>query len=425
MLECPNGGRLVEKDCILYEPSMVRPCFSTTPEPSKDVPSTPEPSKDAQPSKTPEPSRDVPSTPEPSRDAPSKTPEPSRDAEPSKTSEPSKDAEPSKTSEPSKDAEPSKPCNTFFCPDGMIPQYISTQSTPVCIYGRYDAVPVADGLDCPNGGRIVGRECILYEPAMVIPCFTQTPNPSKASEPSPTPTKPVISATITIEIRTNMTFANNATNITVLQDPQVLYNLRDAIAKTLGVSIDLIVIESIQFIKDGIVQTTANVLQGRRLAVTTGYDIKYKIVDPPQTILQTPIADLAAKMESSASLASAMVTTVQSMTGILLPPESLAVQSEMAVQIPTNPTASSDNNNGPFYFMIGGICVAVGLVSVGAMLIWKKQKRSRIVESAQRMEPVTIINPMPTEPAFFPAPRYFNQSVRDVVFHKPQQVRRV
>ena len=116
----------------------------------------------------------------------------------------------------------------------MIPQYIPTQTTPVCIYGRYDAIVTADGmLDCPNGGRIVGRECILYEEAMVVLC-SQTPTPSRSAEasksaepskiaepsssskPSSSPTKPIISATITIEIRTNMTIPNNATNTTVL-----------------------------------------------------------------------------------------------------------------------------------------------------------------------------------------------------------------
>jgi hypothetical protein len=265
-------------------------------------------------------------------------------------------------------------------------------------------------------------------------------DPSASSTP-----KPVISAKITIEIKTNMTFTNTTTNMTVLEDPQVVYSLRDAISKALGVPVDLIVIEEIQFVKDGVMLTTVNVLnQGRRLsAVQNGYDIKYKIVDPPTSILNTPVEVLTSRIETSAALQSAALQTIEDMTGVALAPENLAIQSnDMAIFMPPQGSASgsvfgtetsqeSKESKGSMYFMIGGICVAVGLVSVGAALLIAKRRRnskSRIVETVfpnDKMEPVTIINPMPSTPVFFPSPRYFNESVRDVVRHGPQQIRRV
>jgi hypothetical protein len=314
----------------------------------------------------------------------------------------------------------------------------------VCIYGRYPAVETADGmLDCPNGGRLVQRECILYEESMIIPC-SMTPAPSKQMDPSASSTpKPVISAKITIEIKTNITFTNTTTNMTVLEDPQVVYSLRDAISKALGVPVDLIVIEEIQFVKDGVMLTTVNVLnQGRRLsAVQNGYDIKYKIVDPPTSILNTPVEVLTGRIETSAALQSAALQTIEGMTGVALAPENLAIQSnEMAVFMPPQASTSGSGSEteapqeskGSMYFMIGGICVAVGLVTVGAALLIAKRRHinraHRIVETVyplDKMDPVTIINPMPSTTVFFPAPRYFNESVRDVVRHGPQQVRRI
>ena len=409
MLECRNGGRVVERECILFEEA-IAPC-SPTPKPQ-------EPSMSSAPSKIAEPSRSA----EPSMSsAPSKIAEPSRSAEPSKITEPSRSAEPSKIAEPSI-TEPSKPCDTFICPDGMIPQYIASYTFPVCIYGRYPATETSDGMECRNGGRLVERECILFEEAIVVPC-SPTPKPQEPSM-SATPTKPIISAKITIEIRTNMTFTN-VTNTTALEDPQVVYTLRDAISKALGVPIELIVIESIQFIADGIVQTTANVQgqgQGRRL-IQTGYDISYKIMDPPPNILQS-VNQLAEKITASPDIASAIVNTLQSMTGITIQPESVGIQSEMSVQLPQEQAQqiqqSQAQDPSRMYFMIGGICAALGMVGVGALFLYKSRKRPVEIPD---MDPVTIINPMP-EP-IFPTPRYFNQSVRDVVFHKPQQVRRV
>ena len=199
----------------------------------------------------------------------------------------------------------------------------------------------------------------------------------------------------------------------------MLYSLRDAIARALGVPIELIVIESIQFIKDGVVQTTANVLQGRRL-VQTGYNIQYKIVDPPQTLLETPVEQLSSQIQSSPVLASAITNTVYSMTGITIQPESLAIQSEMRIASPVNSTQESVPENG-LYFMIGGICVALGLVGVGTVLMYKRRKNRRVADD--QMDPVTIIHDMP-EPIFYTS-KLFNKSVRDIIVHKPQQVRRV
>jgi hypothetical protein len=320
-----------------------------------------------------------------------------------------------------------------MCPDGKIPEYIPTYSFPVCIYGRYPATATADGLECRNGGRLVERECILFEEAMIVPC-SPTPQPSASSAP-----KPIISATITIEIKTNMTFTNT-TNTTVLEDPQVVATLREAIAKALGVPVEMILIESIQLVKDGIVQTTVNVLQsqgqgqGRRLAVQNGYGIQYKIVDPPASILSTPVEELGQKIVTSPALAAAAIQTIQDMTGVTLDAQSIAIESSnMVVALPEvqqsqtiQQSQQSPSDSSSLYFMIGGVCVAVGLVGIGAALLIAKRRRSTKIVNKTDVEHVTIINPVvPGEPAFFPAPRYFNQSVRDIVHHKPQQIRRI
>ncbi len=277
------------------------------------------------------------------------------------------------------------------------------------------------------------RECILFEEAMIVPC-SPTPQPSASSAP-----KPIISATITIEIKTNMTFTNT-TNTTVLEDPQVVATLREAIAKALGVPVEMILIESIQLVKDGIVQTTVNVLQsqgqgqGRRLAVQNGYGIQYKIVDPPASILSTPVEELGQKIVTSPALAAAAIQTIQDMTGVTLDAQSIAIESSnMVVALPEvqqsqtiQQSQQSPSDSSSLYFMIGGVCVAVGLVGIGAALLIAKRRRSTKIVNKTDVEHVTIINPVvPGEPAFFPAPRYFNQSVRDIVHHKPQQIRRI
>jgi hypothetical protein len=294
------------------------------------------------------------------------------------------------------------------------------------VYGRYDAIPSADGmLDCPNGGRLVEKECILYEESMWIPC-SNLPEPTPSSSP-----KPILSASITIEIKTNMTFNSTATNMTVLQDPQMLSSLQEAIAKALGVPMDMVVIESIQLVQNGVLLTTVNI-QGRRLSGKTGYEIQYKVVDPPTSVLQTPMEQLTARIESSTILQAVAIQTIQDMTGVALAVENIGIQSsQMTMALPTQPAQPAQpagESKDSMYFMIGGICVAIGLVSVGAGLLiarHRKQRSAVIREGVLQKDTVTIINPMPSEQVFFPAPRYFNQSVRDMSHHRPQQVRRV
>jgi hypothetical protein len=141
--------------------------------------------------------------------------------------------------------------------------------------------------------------------------------------------------------------------------------------------------------------------QGRRLAaIQNGYDIKYKIVDPPTSILNTPVEVLTNRIETSVALQSAAIQTIEGMTGVVLGPESVAIQSnDMAVILPQQTVSGSESpvqeSKSSLYFMIGGICVAVGLVSVGAALLIAKKRRNtrmRLVESTPmgKLEPNAI-----------------------------------
>jgi hypothetical protein len=288
------------------------------------------------PSQSPVPSRDVPSqSPVPSRDVPSQSPVPSRDV-PSQSPVPSRDV-PSQSPVPSRD------------------------------------VP------------------------------SQSPEPSRgqpSETPSATPVKtPVITATIRIEINANL-IQNTTSDLSVFEEPSVLLSLTDAIARALGVPIEMVIIESVGWVDNGVIVSTVqlrNTSGGRRLQAVDGFDIKYKVVNPPEELLSLPPEQFATKVEASTAVLSAAASAVSAATGVQVNANDIVVQStEMAMLSPPSVQSQQAASKVPIGALAGGI--GGGLVLIGsivgiAVAVYYK-KRAKTVKPLGRKISFSPARPM-------------------------------
>jgi hypothetical protein len=515
---CGEGDILIENNCLHYMAAVFAPCSNfTSPVPSR------EPEK---PSESPIPSRELEKPSESSIPSQSSTPSqssvPSESPVPSQSSTPSQYMIPSREPEkPSESPVPSRPCGEYICPDGLIPRYFDSFKEPICVYSQYDVTSMADGtMGCPRGGIQLGNYCVLFEPAIFVECNSTTSatpsatpsaipvkpsesstptrepekpsesstptrepeKPSESSTPSrepekpsasststksaapskifdsptasPTPIKePVITATVTIRINTDLT-QNTSSNMTAFEDPVVLFNLRDAISKALGVPVELIVIESVTWMNDGNVMSTVRLYNttaagaGRRLGAVDNYDIKYKVINPPESLIALPPEQLASKIETSSVVMAAAANAISAATGVEITQNNIQVQStEMAV---LRPVVETENNSAtssklPSGAIIGGAgagVLVIGGALVAAAITYNKKKRARKVKSLKttavpqkqgnvvEIERV-IINPLQpgidTEHPFMIQNRHFSQqmSIRDMdAVFGPRQARR-
>jgi hypothetical protein len=436
---CDQGGMLINRECILFEPSIYIRC-SETPRPSVVQE---KPSESSRPSVVQEKPSET-SRPSVVQEKPSETPRPSVVQEkPSETPRPSVVQEkPSETPRPSVVQE--KPCDRYFCPDGMIPQFISGFSKPVCVYRSYPAILSENGeFLCPEGGKLIADICILFEESIYESRCSVTPSPTpvrqqESSKPTLTaPAKPsyqvpVISATITIEITTNATVDATNANMTVFSDPVILQNIKEAIAKALNIDMNLIVIESISWIRDGALLTTVNVLNtsGRR-ALQDGkdnYNINYSIVNPPPAILITPISELTAKVENSALLLTAATSVVEGVTGNAVAPGEIGISnSNMGLNTPAEQQVTQANSDFPFGIFGGGIAAGAALIALIGFVAFrtKKSKMVKKIIIDDSIEVISTPDRSDSPPLFTYVNKHFShRNVRDIIAMNPMQIRR-
>jgi hypothetical protein len=276
--------------------------------------------------------------------------------------------------------------------------------------------------------------------------------PSETSSPSPV-SKPVISATIRIEISTSLT-QNTTSDMSVFQEPEVLMSLKDAIARALGVPVDMVRIESVAWINNGVVMSTVQILNatgGRRLQSGDNYDIKYKVVDPPAELLALRPEEFASRVEASTAVLSAAATAVSAVTGAAISANDIVVQSvEMAVAAPAAAQAAPQSSSLPIAAIAGGAgggFVLIGAAIAVAMTIYHKQKHrsqaaARTATAVQQQAPlaettfkadrIMVVNPMANGPGSTPQFVMQNKnfsfaySARDLeTAFTPRQARRV
>jgi hypothetical protein len=277
-----------------------------------------------------------------------------------------------------------------------------------------------------------------------------TPEPSR-ERPSPSPvTKPVITATIRIEISTNLA-QNNTSDMSVFQEPEVLTSLKDAIARALGVPVDMVRIESIAWMNNGVIMSTVQIVNatgGRRLQSGNNYDIKYKVVDPPAELLALRPEEFASRVEASTAVLSAAATAVSAATGAAINANDIVVQSvEMAVAAPAAAQAAPQSSSLPIAAIAGGAgggFVLIGAAIAVAMTIYYKQKRRRVAaartaapvqqaplaETTFKADQIMVVNPMgaAAAPQFVMQNKNFSfaYSSRDLeTAFTPRQARRV
>jgi len=242
--------------------------------------------------------------------------------------------------------------------------------------------------------------------------------------------------------------------MTAFEDPVVLFNLRDAISKALGVPVELIVIESVTWINDGNVMSTVRLYNttaagaGRRLGAVDNYDIKYKVVNPPEALIALPPEQLASKIETSTVMMVAAANAISAATGVEITQSNIQVQStEMAVLRPAvetqnNGAAANKLPSGAIIGGAGGGVLVIGGALVAAAVTYNKKKRARKVKSLkttalpQKQGSVVeiervIINPLQpgidTEHPFMIQNKHFSQqmSIRDMdAVFGPRQARR-
>jgi hypothetical protein len=329
---------------------------------------------------------------------------------------------------------PRNSCDKYYCPDGMIPVYISNFREPVCIYRRYGATKTADGvLGCENGGVLVGDECILYERAIYVPC-SATPVPvEKPSESSTPRVGSTISATITIEIKAEV-LGNSTRDLSVFEDKTVLLTLRESIAKALNVAVDMVVIESLSWIENGNIKSVVhldNSTGARRLQDVSSLNIKYKVVNAPEGLMSLSSEEFATMVESSSNISVAAATVVSIAAGMAVGVDSIGVQStEMsALQVNSAQSIEGVSSDGQSYSMIGGIVAgAAFVVGVSAFMIVKKRRTTRNklvkkgdIESDGTMDRVSVVNPVLGESVNI-ANNYSNRALNNSF--SPQQPRR-
>jgi hypothetical protein len=223
----------------------------------------------------------------------------------------------------------------------------------------------------------------------------------------------VITATIRIEISTNLV-QNTTSDLSVFQEPEVLTSLKDAIARALGVPVDMVYIESVAWMNNGVIMSTVQILNatgGRRLQSGDNYDIKYKVVDPPAELLALRPEEFASRVEASTAVLSAAATAVSAVTGAAISANDIVVQSvEMAVAAPAAAQAASQSSSLPIAAIAGGAgggFVLIGAAVAVAMTIYYRQKRRRLAartaapvqqaplaETTFKADQIMVVNPM-------------------------------
>jgi hypothetical protein len=273
-------------------------------------------------------------------------------------------------------------------------------STPKPVEPSQTAEPLS-----PSQSPVPSREqpSKTPEPSRDIPSKSPEPSRERPSETaSPTPvTVPVITATIRIEISTNLV-QNSTSDLTIFQEPAVLMSLKDAIARALGIPVDMVVIESVAWIDNGVVMSTVQIVNttmgGRRLQAVDGFDIKYKVVNPPEELLSLPPEQFATRVEASTAVLAAAANAVSAATGVQVTANDIAVQStEMAMLTPQTQASSNQASSLPIGAIAGGAgggLVVLGSVVGIAVAMYYKKKRALKVNPVKAVLP-TIATPVP------------------------------
>jgi hypothetical protein len=220
------------------------------------------------------------------------------------------------------------------------------------------------------------------EPSRDAPSKSPEPSREKPSEsPSATPVKtPVITATVRIEISANL-LQNKTSDLSVFQEPTVMLTLTEAIARALGVPIEMVVIESVAWVDNGVIMSTVHLRDtrsGRRLQGGDGFDIKYKVVNPPEELLNLPPEQFATKVEASTAVLSAAASAVSAATGVQVNANNIVVQStQMAMLSPPSQEGLQAPSKVPIGALAGGIgggLVVIGsIVGIAVAVYYKKQ----------------------------------------------------
>jgi hypothetical protein len=260
----------------------------------------------------------------------------------------------------------------------------------------------------------------------------------------------VITATIRIEISTNLA-QNTTSDMSVFQEPEVLLSLKDAIARALGVPVDMVYIESVAWMNNGVIMSTVQILNatgGRRLQSSNNYNIKYKVVDPPAELLALRSEEFASRVEASTAVLGAAALAVSAATGAVISTNDIVVQSvEMAVAAPAAAQAAPQSGSLPIAAIAGGAgggFVLIGAAIAVAMTIYYKQKRRRaaaartaaavqqapLAETSFKADQIMVVNPMGagSAPQFVMQNKNFSfaYSSRDLESaFTPRQARRV
>jgi hypothetical protein len=254
----------------------------------------------------------------------------------------------------------------------------------------------------PEPSRDVPSQSSKPEPSRDVPSKSPEPSREKPSDsPSATPVKtPVITATVRIEISANL-LQNKTSDLSVFQEPTVMLTLTEAIARALGVPIEMIVIESVAWVDNGVIMSTVHLRDtsgGRRLQGGDGFDIKYKVVNPPQELLNLPPEQFATKVEASAAVLSAAASAVSAVTGVQVNANNIVVQStEMAMLSPPSQEGLQASSKVPIGALAGGIgggLVVIGSIVGIAVAVYYK-KRATTVKPVGRK--ITFSSVQPTE----------------------------
>jgi hypothetical protein len=76
-------------------------------------------------------------------------------------------------------------CFKWVCDREVEPTYTELFNSPICIYNKYDAVANSTGyLNCPNGGTLWQKICVVYTSPYKMPCNNVTEYASTSPYPS-------------------------------------------------------------------------------------------------------------------------------------------------------------------------------------------------------------------------------------------------
>ncbi len=183
-------------------------------------------------------------------------------------------------------------------------------------------------------------------------------------------------------------------------------SLKDAIARALGISVDMVEIESVAWIDNGVVMSTVQIRNetgGRLLQAADNYDIKYKVVNPPAELLALPPEEFATRVEASTAVLGAAAAAVSAATGVQVGASDIGIQStEMAMVLPPRQDAAAQANSLPIAAIAGG--AGGGFVLIGAAIavgfvVYHKKKRAP-AQVTSRVAPAVHAAHLPAETTF-------------------------